>query len=256
MQVHPVHDAFVRGQVVGNEREKGGNGTGIHGSGDHELVFRGRQDRQEPLQLFEEGGFHVDQLGLQEGTHLAFQLPELFERIAVDGEINAGREEAFPRLLQSIPKGLHVLQGGFEHGIADQPLVLHVAYLGFDLGGLFAQVLQGDIGVHRVHEYGYVEEVRHVDDRLEPARGQEPGIGEDEERLDELIPHFEMVGVHLRPRRGDYFLDIGEFRHVSLRAPGWIPFRPTPDCRSYRKAPRSPLRSEPGSRAPGCPGRP
>ena len=176
MPVDAVEDTAFGGEVERNEREERGERRSVELTPHSKLVVRGRQYTLEPLLLLEERRLDVDELRFEDRLHLRLELVELVLGAPVEGDVETDVEEPLLGLLELVAQALEILVGGVELRVADEPLFLAEVDLTLHLGDLLAELLEDARGLDRVDEERDVKDLVEVDDRREPAVGEEPRV--------------------------------------------------------------------------------
>src|SRR3989338_6001031 len=181
-----------------------------------QLVGRYRKHAPEPLLLLEKRGADVHKARLENGAHFGLDFIYLLARTAVDGEIQSDLKNALLRLLQRVAQLFEVGVRRVEHRVPHHSLLLARRYLALHLSDLFLEFAQHLVGVHRVDEYGNVDDFVHVDDGSEPARRQKARVRDDEEGARDFFSEVQLAGIDAQWHRRDDVLEVQNTRFVYL----------------------------------------
>src|SRR3989338_6733212 len=140
------------------------------------LIVSERKDAPEPLFLLEKRGADVDEARFQHGAYLGFNLVYRLARIAVPGQIQTDFKDALLRLFEGTAQILKVGICGIKHRVAHHALLFARGYLALNLGDFLLEFPEHFARVHRMNEYGNVQNFVHVDNRREPSRSEKTRI--------------------------------------------------------------------------------
>src|SRR3989344_4759218 len=167
------------------------------------LIGREGEEAAGPAFLLGRRRANIDEARFEDGAHLALDLVYFFSGVAIEREIQTHFENALLRLLKRIAEFFKVGIGGVEHRAAHQSFFFTRRYLALHFGDLFLEFTEHLIRIHGVYEYGNIDDLVHVDDGCEPARGKEARVRDDEEGSGYLFTEIELSGIDTKRVRRD-----------------------------------------------------